>query len=227
MQYSFLRQTNSNDSLLLFFNGWGMASLGSADIFDRGWGLLASELIGPVYNSPDILEFFDYTQSDCGLDMSALCQRYKTLWLLSWSFGVAVAAAFWPDDLPVSRAIAVNGTLLPVSEQYGISPAVFEATLSNWSSSGQESFNRRICRGREQLSRFADNQPQRPVASQKRELEALQHSFEQWGHIAQRDLYHMALCGGQDRIFMSERQVAFWQNTQAELLIRNCAHWPL
>ncbi len=228
MQYRYLRQSSSNDSLLLFFNGWGMASLGSADIFDRGWGVLASELIGPAYNSPDIMEFFDYNQLNCDLDVQALCQRYKQVWLLSWSFGVPAALLVLPTGLSLTRAIAVNGTPDPISEVYGISPAIAQGTLTNWSETSRSSFNRRICQGRRQLAHFEYLQPQRDILSQCSELAFLLSVFSEVSHSDDyADIYDLVLIGEQDRIFLPERQLAYWQNTSASVIVRNCPHWPI
>ena len=92
-----------------------------------GWGTDASVATMLNFSGYDTIAIWDYrTVSD--FDTSLLL-RYDEIVVAAWSFGVAAAARFLADNpaLSVTRRVAINGTLHPVSDTLGIPEAISAA----------------------------------------------------------------------------------------------------
>jgi pimeloyl-[acyl-carrier protein] methyl ester esterase len=121
--------------LIVFCNGWGM---------DR-WPLsdLATDAFAVVVLS-------DYHRLD-GLDgletVRAELPCYQRRYLICWSMGVWAGQRLFAQDRGLfARWIAINGTLRPVDDRFGIPVDIFSATLEEFSSSILERFYRRMCK---------------------------------------------------------------------------------
>ena len=209
MLYHWLNKQN-NSELILFFNGWGMDH-------------------NPVKHidcsSFDVLEFHDYTSPDLVFDLAELANNYDSVYLVAWSLGVWAAAEILSNsEIQFKRAIAINGTVAPISDNYGLSPDVFQGTIDNWSEKSRFAFNRRMCRERDELDFFVSNSPDRSIESQKLELSALQD------RIIHNDLsgsisFDLAVIGMYDKIFLPERQQQFWDGNAVESQILPAGHY--
>ncbi len=116
--------------LLLIFTGWSTDEKIFTSLQLKGW---------------DIMVVFDYTTPH-GINPATLL-RYNEIAIMAWSFGVPVATRFIIDNphLPLTSCIAVNGTLLPVDDLYGIPHAIFTATRNSLSEASLQKFHRRMC----------------------------------------------------------------------------------
>ena len=211
--------------MLLFFNGWGMDKINTPSDFDLLWKQLLSKAGLP--EAYDIVQFYDYTQTELAADIKELAAGYETVYLAAWSLGVWSATELLAGcDISFVKAIAVNGTLEPISDVYGLSPSIFRATIDNWSEPGRASFNRRMCRGRETLELFDKCQPQRELSDQKAELEAIEKRVAEnqadFGNV-----FDLAIAGLQDKIFFSARQIAYWQSNQVAVMELDTGHFPV
>lgn len=165
MQYKFIQHTDvdvgSCDAgsvrLILFFAGWGM----DASVFDG--------LSKPGY---DILVVYDYR--DLGFDMSVV-DGYDEICVIAWSLGVWHADRFISAhaELPFTRTIAVNGTLCPVNDRYGIPPRIYDLTSRLPDETSLHKFYRRIYGGRTALERLMPVLPQRQLDELRAELHAV------------------------------------------------------
>ncbi len=184
MKTLFLRR-DGHARLLIYFHGWSMdETVLDPASFPDGF---------------DVLVGFDYR------DLTALPAEvgdYAERLLVAWSLGVWAAARCrerfgFPG---LRRAIAVNGTLRPVSAEFGIDPAVFAGTAAHWlDPAARHNFHRRTGGGPE---------PRRDPGEQRDELLALEAMIA--GTPAPRDCYDLALIGRRDRIFPAARQQLFW-----------------
>lgn len=140
MQQRFIQHTDcegacgDNDTcrrLILFFAGWGM----DASVF--------SALSKPGY---DILLVYDYRDDD--FDESVL-GGYDEICVLAWSLGVWHADRFISShsNLPITRTVAVNGTLCPINDSLGIPPRIYDLTSALPDERALAKFYRRICGG--------------------------------------------------------------------------------
>lgn len=129
MQSRFISHTPSCRRLILIFAGWSTTPSFYRHIHAEGW---------------DVAIVWDYTSLD--LDASFLDQ-YSTVFVVAWSMGVAAAAhaaATSIDPSRVAAAFAVNGTLFPSSDKYGIPEAVYEGTRATLSPKNLLKFTKRM-----------------------------------------------------------------------------------
>lgn len=205
MKSQFIRQ-NRTPRLVLFFNGWSM----DANV--------AHALAG----ADDLLAVWDYTDFD--LDLRPLIDSYQGVRLVAWSLGVWYAAKYFEKlDVAFEEAVAVNGTLLPVSAQYGIAPDIITGTADNWLiQRTRDRFNLRVTGGGEALDAFPF--PLRDAVSQQNELNSL------LAHIANSpvpaNLYKCAVIGNRDRIFPPSAQRAAWKLTATRVIELDAPHYP-
>lgn len=205
---TYFRKSNSgNDSeeLILFFCGWGMDE----------------KPFQPLKSSADILFFYDYIDAD-PKNMSLrgayneaiqplfeLSKNYKRINLIAFSYGVFMAGLL-RDYLPkFDLKIAVNGTLKPVDDEFGIPHKIFTLTLENMTELTALKFREKLFSDKNELYVFNKNLPDRDMQSSKNELAALKKYF-----LENKDInfeFDKIIIGENDRIIPPKNQKAFWQ----------------
>lgn len=193
MKYSWLHK-EGRDRLLVFCNGWGMDP--------RPFLVLAA-------SAYDVLNLYDFRNvRECGAPLDLLAEYDERL-LLGWSMGVwAGQQLFAGHEQLFTRTIAVNGTLCPVDDRYGIPRKLFAGTMEGWSESARHRFYRRLCGEREVEERFLQNQPLRSLADQQDELA---YYLETAGHLErERSIYREVVISAKDRIVPTAHQLAYW-----------------
>ena len=174
------------------------ASAGRALLYFDGFG--GSEKRAAALPIPkDFAVFFvyDYTNEEFALPLTG----YSELHLSAWSLGVWQAARTLVG-VKLASAVALNGTLDPIDDAFGIPSAIFDATLENWSEAARVKFNRRIGLTPE----FASD---RPAELEAAELAALRSRINGAAKVA--NIYETAVVGTRDRIFSAENQIASWR----------------
>jgi biotin synthesis protein BioG len=209
------------EHLLLFCNGWGMDT-------NPFLPLTATDL--------DVLMFSDY--QDPGLNqggssepassfpaarLADLFNHYPKISLIAWSMGVwAGQQLFAPWAHRLHRAIAINGTLCPIDDRFGIPTQVYAATLAQFHEAGRLKFYRRMCHDRKNLETFLTHQPKRSLASQRLELAALQEQVS--CQPPEASLYSRVVITSQDLVMPTASQLAFWQGHN--ILSLEGSHFP-
>lgn len=147
-----------NQRAVLLFSGWGV----DADMLDL-----------PAVAGHDLFVVSDYTTLE--LDETSL-SGYVEIVAVAWSYGVAMASIYMQSsNLPVTRRVAVNGTMFPVDSSRGISPDIFNATLASLDEKTLARFDRRMAGGAAAMSNL------RP---RRREVEALAAELQAIGSRA-------------------------------------------
>jgi hypothetical protein len=195
---SYWLQKSNKEKVLIFFAGWGM---------DQNPFL---KINSDVY---DVIMFYDYRNllKFDKTEITTLTKSYKQVDLLAWSMGVWSANYLLKDNKNMFRNIvALNGTLMPVDDRYGIPKKVFQLTLDNFSENTRTSFNRRMCIDKDTFNEFELNAPLRSTEELKQELTEL--------HINMLDIhfrdniFNKALITANDKIIPSDNQVNFWKD---------------
>jgi len=202
---------NDNASLLMFFNGWGMDH---------------NPLSCLESSRYDVYMYGDYRQMSLPEDHDELFSHYADVGLIAWSMGVWVAWNLLQDEVDRYRfRIAVNGTLCPIDDSYGIPVVTFAETLAKYSEDTRQRFYRRMCRTRNNLEKFLACQPKRSLQGQRQELEILANSAK--GCTLPGDsFYHSAIVSGDDRIMLTTNQLAFWERYPNVMTVqRHGAHY--
>ncbi len=176
------------------------------------------EVIKPLATGNyDLLEVHDYSS----LSPLPPLPKYRETILIAWSLGVYAAAN---SKITADLAIAINGTLYPVDQQYGIAPEIFSATITNWHEKGRHKFNRRMCGDRETLAQFTSNAPRRSIIDQQQELKAIAARTQ--NKPCPRNIFDVALVSNRDRIIPPAAQLAYWNKEQCPIISLEAPHYP-
>lgn len=111
MQEAWLKHDESNPDLVIFMLGWASTPNAVCHISPEGC---------------DVLACYDYRSIE-PLSPERF-SRYRRIYLFAWSFGVWVSERCC-RELPLYRAVALNGTPCPVSPQYGMRLRVVLRTM--------------------------------------------------------------------------------------------------
>ena len=198
---------NNQKHLLLFFAGWGMDETPFLQIHptDKDWMIC-----------------YDYRS----LEFDAIIlQEYSEITLIAWSMGVWAASQIMKQypSLPLSQSIAINGTPYPIHETKGITPTIFEGTLQGLNEQSLQKFQRRMCGSAADYKAFQTIAPKRPVEELKEELAAIRQQC--LSSVSSDFIWHKAIVGKNDRIFLPEHQETAWRNKVDSLVHVEAAHY--
>lgn len=190
MKYKWLNESN-NKKLIIFFNGWGM---------DEN---VVKHFSPEDYN---VLMFYDYNTLDTDFNFDSI-KKYSDKYLVAWSMGVMIATNF---DINYKSSTAINGTLKPIDENYGIHPKIYDLTIKGFNEKGRERFLRTIFN-----EKFSPNVT-RLLEEQKTELSSIKT------YSAKEDFkYTKVFISDNDKIIPTKSQIAFW-NTNPNLKGAHC-----
>ena len=123
--------------------------------------------------------FCNYSQLQVDEKITQNFDEYDHVILIGWSMGVWAGQKLFADiSERFSRTIAINGTLCPISDRFGIPEKIFDSTLSGFAEKARTRFYRRMCRDKTNLELFLANQPQRTLESQQVELKVLRENVD-------------------------------------------------
>ena len=172
----------------------------------------------------DILALYDYTGFENGdtnrreLDSLAnMAAAYSEIVVVAWSFGVRIAAEFLRrsiSTLPVTGAIAVNGTTVHIHSSCGIPESIFNGTLQNLSPANVRKFNRRMFASAADFATYTAHATQRSFESLLAEL----RTFAKLPPVPHRNLFSMAIIGSADAIFPPANQLEGWRGATVEMM---------
>lgn len=202
MKYKWLTQNYKNDNLIYFFNGWGM-----------------DESVLNILKKPlntDILMFYDYQNLEINNDVFDECLKYKNKYLISWSMGVMISTIFAHKLGKLNKKIAINGTIKPIDDNYGILKKIYDLTINNFNQSSCEKFINRM---------FVKNGsfilPKRTLDELKNELLSLK-TYKGDENIS----FDLVYISEYDKIITSKNQLNFWKNRNEKIVMLNCGHFP-
>lgn len=206
MKIEYINHTSGSRRLLLLFLGWGM---------DR------HPFEGLAVAGCDLAVAYDYSSEENGAEVEEL-GVYEEILLVAWSFGVIAADRFLSrhTNLPVTLRLAINGTLYPVDDTYGIPEEIFRGTLAHLSDVTLMKFRRRMCGGASESKRFMANAPVRSIESLRAELisiAAMSASHTRWDE---------AIVSGRDYIIPAENQRKAWLREGVRMTEIEGAHLP-
>ncbi len=184
--------------LILIFAGWSTDETAFVDV--------ASECY-------DIAVISDYSE----LELPQIDASYAEVVVIAWSLGVWAASKVLPaSGIPVTLALAVNGTLDPVSDTNGIPVEIFRATAASLSERSLQKFRRRM--GAPELPRGP-----RSIEALAGELNFVDASGPSSPEVFRWD---RAVISADDAIFPSVNQHRAWQEAGVEISEISGAHTP-
>ncbi|MFA6989838.1 MAG: pimeloyl-ACP methyl esterase BioG family protein [Candidatus Gastranaerophilaceae bacterium] len=225
---SFWLAKNNTKKLIIFFSGWAMDETPFKYLFSR---------------EHDVLIFYDY--SDFFIDKSLIdkINSYKEIVIISWSMGVYVGSQVAKHFNKAKKAIAINGTLMPLDNVCGIPLKIVDLTLNITlkvlSEKNIGSFYKNIFYENSDFKKFLKTRPQRNICNQKEELEKIKEYYQRSKEIlinsgdqqtiltrSIENIYDFAIIGLKDRVFLAKNQKNAWQNTKTNIILIDQAHHP-
>jgi len=186
--------SENRDKLIIFFCGWGMD-------YTPFYGLESDEY--------DVLVFYHYTEINTDIELSEYFEKYKEVNLMSWSMGVwysSIVMNKYKDEF--NHKIAINGTLKPIDDQYGINTKVYQATIDNFSKIGRAKFFKRMWNNTVIPERFISYKTVRELDEQKAELIFLRDKINELPQP--KNIFKNVIIAENDLICPTKNQVNFW-----------------
>lgn len=180
MKYKWLNKINSS-KLIIFFNGWGMDE----------------EVVSHLkYGDYDVLMFYDYNSLKTDFNFAEL-GNYTEKNLIAWSMGVMTATLF---NINYDKKTAVNGTLKPIDNSYGIPLRIYDLTVKNFSPAGCKKFVQNMFDDKTKSIKI-----NRDFSEIKNELSALKN------YSANDNFkYDKIIISENDKIIPTKNQTVFW-----------------
>jgi len=179
-------------------------------VFCNGWGMDGCPFLGLKCAAYDVCMFYDYRRIIEQLPIDIAFHRYEQVHLVSWSMGVWVGQKLFAEKQHLfNRTIAINGTLCPIDDRFGIPVQVYDGTLAGFSEAARLKFYRRMCREKRGIKRFLAQQPQRSVQDQAEELVVLREIVDCLD--SEESIYREVLVSEQDFIVPTANQLNFWR----------------
>ena len=159
----------------------------------------------------DVCMLYDYSQLQEDDGGTQNLNEYDGVILIGWSMGVWAGQRLFADiSEKFSRTIAINGTLCPISDRFGIPEKIFDSTLLGFAVEARSKFYRRMCRDKTNLDLFLANQPQRALESQHMELKSLRENVDCLS--SENAIYNEIIVADSDWIIPSKNQYQFWHD---------------
>ena len=208
MQYHWLNRQN-NDKLIAFFAGWSFDS--------NPFQFLKCE-------DYDVVVFYDYSTLETDFDFS-IFDEYKEKNLITWSMGVFCAYVLSDKFKYFDKKFAINGTVYPVDDKYGIPLKPFELTLKHSKKGLEGKFYRNIFLKDCEYERYLQNPVERNIDNRVEELEKLYLRISKYD-IIYKNFYDCALVSKFDKIIPSNNQINFWSKYNTEYRLIESGHFP-
>ncbi len=191
MQSHWLNKQN-NDKLIIFFAGWS---------FDhKPFEFLDCK-------DYDVLILYDY-----GNESLPQIPVYKQYFLIAWSMGVYTAYRLRNELPDFTKKIAVNGTTLPVDDNYGIPVKPFLLTLRHAKIGLEGKFYQNIFDSQAEFERYMKTPVERSIENREEELLKLYERIK-LSETDYENYYDIAVVSTNDKIIPPKNQLNFWGNT--------------
>lgn len=204
MNYQWLNK-KSNPKLIIFFNGWGMDANPTKHL---------------SFDDFDIIMFNDYRDLNIEQSIIESINSYEHKTLISWSMGVWAATQL---NIGVTQSIAINGTLMPIDDKFGIPVNVYNTTLELMNEQVRDKFFTRMFYSKDELIKFRDNLPKRLIENQKEELASLKEFIT--NRTINSNKHNTAIIANRDKIIPTKNQLNFWQG-KAKIKQIDTGHCP-
>jgi biotin synthesis protein BioG len=205
MKTSWLNK-NNNKNLIVFFAGWSFDE-NPFKFLDCG--------------TFDVLFVYDYN------DFSSLeiSQNYEKKILITWSMGVFVAYQFKDMFKDFSYKIAVNGTVSPVDNEFGIPVRMFELTLKHAVSGLQGKFYQNVFATEKEYQMYTKTPVLRSIENRVSELENLYDKIK-LANLKSEVFYDCAIVSDFDKIIPPKNQLNSHSQCNTKIITLPCGHFP-
>lgn len=200
----------NNKNLIVFFAGWSFD--------EKPFGKL-------VCDGFDILFIYDYNELNLPKELENL-QNYEHKYLLAWSMGVFVAYEFRKLFEDFDYKIAINGTITPVDNEFGIPVKMFELTLKHAATGLAGKFYQNVFKNSEEFEMYSKSPVQRTIENRVSELENLYNIIKTKDYKKAESFYDCAIVSDFDKIIPPKNQIASHQKNNEPIITLPFGHFP-
>ncbi|MBQ3218687.1 MAG: DUF452 family protein [Akkermansia sp.] len=191
MEKDWLRQSSENQDVIIFLLGWAATPNAVLHIAPPGYDVLACHNHS---GKPEPFRAEDFA-------------RYRRIFLFAWSFGVWVAEQCC-RELPLYRAVALNGTPYPVDPRWGMRLKVVLRSMQTIARSGGE--NAFAATGAAAEGRYIPDGPYPDRSADEKVNELINLSDQAKDYSAAHLTWHRAYIADKDEIFPPARMWDYW-----------------
>jgi len=194
---TYIKRLEKNDQLVVLFGGWGTDE----------------NLFTPLCSDEfDFILFYNYS-ADEALVLPEM-KTYRKITLIGWSLGVWAAEYLsLKTGIKPDLTIAVNGTPIPVDDQYGIPLKIFEGTLNNITEENMEKFHLRMFGDKKTYLLNKERVPHRTAKSLHDELRWLYNRMMEQKEQGLR--WDYAVTSEYDRVFPAGNLNGYWEKEKS------------
>lgn len=200
----------NNEKLIVFFAGWSFD--------EKSFECLKS-------NDYDVLFVYDYNDFEIPDELKNL-QKYKHKYLITWSMGVFVANLLADLFADFEYKMAINGTISPVDNEFGIPVKMFELTLKHAKVGLEGKFYKNVFQTDEEFQRYEKTPVKRTIENRVSELKNLYSKIKAQNGIVAKNLYDFAIVSDFDKIIPPKNQVASHNANGVKVLDVPYGHFP-
>jgi biotin synthesis protein BioG len=200
----------NNDNLIVFFAGWS---------FDYNPFLKLDT------QNNDVLMIYDYNEVEIPQVLQEL-NDYKRKTLITWSMGVFIGYLLKDLFKTFDKKIAINGTITPVDDEFGIPKKMFELTLKHAQKGLEGKFYQNIFKTEEEYKKYEEFQVQRSIENRVNELENLYSLIKIKNGINYEKFYDFAIVSEFDKIIPPKNQLASHNKNNVPTVILPYGHSP-
>lgn len=206
---SYWLNKQNNKKLIVFFAGWSFD--------EHPFKTLSCD-------DYDALIIYDYNELSIPNDLNNLSE-YENKTLITWSMGVFTA--YLHKDLlsDFNCKIAVNGTVSPVHNEFGIPIKMFELTLKHAAKGLEGKFYQNVFLNEQEFELYSKNQVKRSIANRVSELEKLYDIIKNT-NIDYEKFYDFAIVSEFDKIIPPKNQIASHKTNNVAVVELPTGHFP-
>jgi pimeloyl-[acyl-carrier protein] methyl ester esterase len=194
------------DKLILFFNGWSL---------DEN---IVNHLTSDKY---DVLMFYDYSDLEISQEILNKINSYDEISVVAWSFGVWACGNVINYFDNIKNAIAINGTLIPIDNNLGISEKIFNLTLTHLSEENYVRFFKNMFAGTVDLSKIST----RSIENKRQELEQIKNLSASKSCAQNTKFFNKVFISTNDKIIPAKNQLNFWGKSNAQIIKIDGGHY--
>lgn len=200
----------NNENLIVFFAGWSFD--------EKPFKFLQC-------NDFDVLFVYDYNDFKLPEELKNI-KNYKHKYLITWSMGVFVANLFKNLFSDFEYKMAINGTISPVDNEFGIPIKMFELTLKHAKIGLEGKFYKNVFQTEEEFQEYSKTPVGRTIENRVSELENLYTEIKNHKKLEIQQFYDFAIVSDFDKIISPKNQIASHNQNKVRVLSLPYGHFP-
>lgn len=207
---SYWLNKQNNKNLIVFFAGWSFDENPFKTINCEDY---------------DVLIIYDYNELSIIPNELNNLSEYENKTLITWSMGAFAAYLHKNLFKDFNYKIAVNGTVTPVDNEFGIPIRMFELTLKHAEKGLEGKFYQNVFSNEEEFEIYSKTPVQRSIENRVCELENL-YDFIKITNVDYEKFYDFAIVSEFDKIIPPKNQLASHKSNNVPVIELAAGHFP-